>query len=39
MFYRNLGFTLQVQYLRTYSTISNYSLSDFLVAAGPTFRF
>jgi len=39
MFYRNLGFTLQVQYLHTYSTISNYSLSDFLVAAGPTFRF
>ena len=38
-FYKNLGFTLQVQYLRTYSTISNYSLSDFLVAAGPTFRF
>jgi hypothetical protein len=38
-FYRNLGFTLQVQYLRTYSTVSNYSLSDFLVAAGPTFRF
>jgi hypothetical protein len=38
-FYRNLGFTLQVQYLRTYSTIPNYSLSDFLVAAGPTFRF
>jgi len=38
-FYRNLGFTLQVQYLRTYSTISNYSLQDFIVAAGPTFRF
>ena len=38
-FYRNLGFSLQVQYLRTYSTIPNYSLSDFLVAAGPTFRF
>ncbi len=38
-FYRNLGFTLQVQYLRTYSTVSNYSLQDFLVAAGPTFRF
>ena len=38
-FYRNLGFTLQVQYLRTYSTVPNYSLQDFLVAAGPTFRF
>ena len=38
-FYHNLGFTLQVQYLRTYSTVPNYSLSDFLVAAGPTFRF
>jgi tetratricopeptide (TPR) repeat protein len=38
-FYRNLGFTLQVQYLRTYSTIPNYSLQDFIVAAGPTFRF
>jgi Tetratricopeptide repeat len=38
-FYKNLGFTLQVQYLRTYSTISNYSLSDFLVAGGPTFHF
>jgi tetratricopeptide (TPR) repeat protein len=38
-FYQNLGFTLQVQYLRTYSTIPNYSLSDFLVAAGPNFRF
>ncbi len=38
-FYRNIGFTLQVQYLRTYSTVPNYSLQDFLVAAGPTFRF
>jgi tetratricopeptide (TPR) repeat protein len=38
-FYHNIGFTLQVQYLRTYSTISNYSLQDFIVAAGPTFRF
>ena len=38
-FYHNLGFTLQVQYLRTYSTVSNYSLQDFIVAAGPTFRF
>jgi hypothetical protein len=38
-FYRNIGFTLQVQYLRTYSTISNYDLQDFIVAAGPTFHF
>jgi hypothetical protein len=38
-FYRNIGFTLQVQFLRTYSTVPNYSLQDFLVAAGPTFRF
>jgi tetratricopeptide (TPR) repeat protein len=38
-FYSNLGFTLQVQYLRTYSTIPNYSLQDFIVAAGPTFHF
>ena len=38
-FYHNIGFTLQVQYLRTYSTISNYNLSDFIVAAGPTFHF
>jgi tetratricopeptide (TPR) repeat protein len=38
-FYRNIGFTLQVQFLRTHSTVPNYSLQDFLVAAGPTFRF
>jgi hypothetical protein len=38
-FYSNIGFTLQVQYLRTYSTVSNYRLQDFIVAAGPTFRF
>jgi len=38
-FYHNIGFTLQVQYLRTYSTISNYNLQDFIVAAGPTFHF
>ena len=38
-FYRNIGFTLQVQFLRTYSTVPNYSLQDFLVAAGPTIRF
>ena len=38
-FSHSIGFTLQVQYLRTYSTISNYDLSDFIVAAGPTFHF
>jgi hypothetical protein len=38
-FYSNLGFTLQIQYLRTYSTIPNYSLQDFVIAAGPTFHF
>jgi tetratricopeptide (TPR) repeat protein len=38
-FYSNFGFTLQVQYLRTYSTVPNYSLQDFIVAAGPTFHF
>jgi tetratricopeptide (TPR) repeat protein len=36
-FYRNIGFTLPVQYLRTYLSGSNYSLQDFIVAAGPTF--
>jgi tetratricopeptide (TPR) repeat protein len=38
-FSHNIGFTLQVQYLRTYSTISNYSLPGCIVAAGPTFHF
>jgi hypothetical protein len=38
-FYRNIGFTLLIQYLRTYSSGSNYSLQDFIVAAGPTFHF
>jgi hypothetical protein len=38
-FYRNIGFTLPVQYLQTYSGGSNYSLQDFIVAAGPTFQF
>ena len=38
-FSHNIGFTLQVQYLRTYSTVPNYSLQDFIVAAGPTFHF
>jgi hypothetical protein len=38
-FYRNICFTLPVQYLRTYPTVSNYSLQDFIVQAGPTFHF
>lgn len=38
-FYRSLGFTLQVQYLHTNSTIPNYRLQDFIVAGGPTVRF
>jgi hypothetical protein len=38
-FYQRLGFSLQVQYLHTDSTIPNYRLQDFIVAAGPTFRF
>jgi hypothetical protein len=38
-FYQRLGFSLQVQYLHTNSTIPNYRLQDFIVAAGPTFRF
>ena len=38
-FYKNLGFTLQVQYLHTNSTLPNYRLQDFIVAAGPSFRF
>ena len=38
-FYKSLGFTLQVQYLHTNSTIPNYRLQDFIVAGGPTYRF
>ncbi len=38
-FYQRLGFSLQVAYLHTNSTIPNYRLQDFIVAAGPTFRF
>ena len=38
-FYRNIGFTLPVKYLRTYWTGSNYKRQDFIVAAGPTFHF
>jgi hypothetical protein len=38
-FYRDTGFTLLIQYFRTNSSGSNYSLQDFVVAAGPTFHF
>lgn len=38
-FYQNVGFSLQVQYLRTDSTISNFRTGDFIVSGGPTIRF
>jgi hypothetical protein len=38
-FYKNVGFALQVQYLQTQSTVSNYSTRDFMVSGGPTIRF
>jgi hypothetical protein len=38
-FYQNVGFSLQVQYFRTNSTVSNYRTNDFLVSGGPTIRF
>jgi tetratricopeptide (TPR) repeat protein len=38
-FYQNVGFSLQAQYLRTDSTLSNYRTSDFIVSGGPTIRF
>ncbi|SED12086.1 hypothetical protein SAMN05519104_2838 [Rhizobiales bacterium GAS188] len=38
-FFENLGFALQVQYLHTGSTISNYRTHDFIVSGGPTVRF
>jgi hypothetical protein len=39
LFYKTLGVALQVQYLRTASTVSNYRTNDFIVSGGPTFRF
>jgi hypothetical protein len=38
-YFQNLGFALQVQYLHTQSTISNYRTRDFIVSGGPTVRF
>jgi len=38
-FYQNLGFAVQVGYLKTQSTVPNYRTSDFIVSGGPTFRF
>ena len=38
-FFKNFGFALQVQYLRTVSTVSNYRTRDFIVSGGPTIRF
>jgi tetratricopeptide (TPR) repeat protein len=37
--YQNVGVTIQVQYLRTNSTIPNYRTNDFIVSGGPTIRF
>ena len=38
-FFQNLGFALQVQYLRTQSSLPNYRTRDFIVSGGPTVRF
>jgi hypothetical protein len=38
-FFENFGFALQVQYLRTQSSLSNFRLRDFIVSGGPTVRF
>ena len=38
-YFDNIGFALQVQYLRTQSTIPNYRTHDFIVSGGPTIRF
>jgi tetratricopeptide (TPR) repeat protein len=37
--YRNIGLAVQVQYLQTDSSLSNYRTHDFVVSAGPTIRF
>jgi hypothetical protein len=39
IFYQNVGFAMQVQYLRTDSTVSNYRTNDLIVSGGPTIRF
>jgi hypothetical protein len=38
-FFSNFGFALQVQYLRTMSTVPNYRTRDLIVSGGPTIRF
>ena len=38
-YFENVGFAMQVQYLHTGSTISNYRTHDFIVSGGPTIRF
>ncbi len=38
-FFQRLGFTTNVQYLHTNSTIPNYRMQNFIVSAGPTIRF
>ena len=38
-FFSNFGFALQVQYLHTASTVTNYRTRDFIVSGGPTIRF
>ncbi|MBV9519233.1 MAG: hypothetical protein JO068_14050 [Hyphomicrobiales bacterium] len=39
VFFENFGFALQVQYLRTLSTVANYRTRDLIVSGGPTIRF
>ena len=39
VFFQNFGFALQVQYLSTMSTVSNYRTRDLIVSGGPTIRF
>ncbi len=39
IFYKNIGFAVQAEYLQTQSTVPNYSTRDFMVSGGPTVRF
>ena len=39
IFYKNFGFALTVQYMRTVSTVPNYRLRDLIFSGGPTIRF
>jgi hypothetical protein len=38
-FYHNLGFSVQIQYLATKSTVTNFRNCDFIVSLGPTVHF